>query len=230
MAYIYLEELKEILPTILADYLLQDIIDDDDWEWIYSEIEQKCHAGKRLKGKKWEKKMLDEMDQLFVKQDYDASQIKYIKEHLDKIDKTMSKELVTKRTIDLINNKINGDINRLSSRIDILMLRTSTDYANPVENISEGLCKKIVNICQANHAGFHELNTICDMFNKYVLKDDIFDVNTADAMTNRDPCYKCKYYKEHNKDCDAIVGMCTNGDKFEEKDDSIMKQDPDDED
>ena len=46
MAYIYLEELKECLPIILSDWIEPG---DEGWEWIFQEIEQKCHVGKKKK-------------------------------------------------------------------------------------------------------------------------------------------------------------------------------------
>lgn len=45
MAYIYLEELEKILPGILDQWIDED---DESWEWIFQEIEQKCHISKRL--------------------------------------------------------------------------------------------------------------------------------------------------------------------------------------
>ena len=53
MAYIYLEELKKILPGILDQWIDKD---DECWEWIFQEIEQKCHVGKKKKDKKPKKK------------------------------------------------------------------------------------------------------------------------------------------------------------------------------
>lgn len=52
MAYIYLEDLKKILPGILDQWIDKD---DESWEWIFQEIEQKCHVGKQKtkKKKKW---------------------------------------------------------------------------------------------------------------------------------------------------------------------------------
>lgn len=49
MAYIYLEELEEILPGILDQWIDKD---DEGWAWIFQEIEQKCHVGKKEKKKK----------------------------------------------------------------------------------------------------------------------------------------------------------------------------------
>ena len=49
MAYIYLEELKKILPGILKDWIWEG---DESWEWIFQEIEQKCHVGKKKKKSK----------------------------------------------------------------------------------------------------------------------------------------------------------------------------------
>ena len=54
MAYICLEELEKILPVILDQWIDKD---DEGWKWIFQEIEQKCPVGKRLKGKKWRKKL-----------------------------------------------------------------------------------------------------------------------------------------------------------------------------
>ena len=49
MAYIYLKELKKILPDILDQWIDKD---DESWGWIFQEIEQKCHVGKKSKKKK----------------------------------------------------------------------------------------------------------------------------------------------------------------------------------
>ena len=46
MAYITLEELKKILPGILDQWIDKD---DEGWKWIFQEIEQKCHVGKKEK-------------------------------------------------------------------------------------------------------------------------------------------------------------------------------------
>ena len=48
MAYIYLKQLKKILPGILDQWIDED---DESWEWIFQEIEQKCHVGKKKKKK-----------------------------------------------------------------------------------------------------------------------------------------------------------------------------------
>lgn len=48
MAYIYLEELEKILPGILNQWMEKD----ESVEWIFQEIEQKCHVGKKKKKSK----------------------------------------------------------------------------------------------------------------------------------------------------------------------------------
>jgi hypothetical protein len=49
MAYITFNELKEILPGILNSWIDED---DESWEWIFQEIEQKCYVGKKKKKSK----------------------------------------------------------------------------------------------------------------------------------------------------------------------------------
>lgn len=58
MAYITLEELKKILPGIFGDWIDGD---DESWEWIFSEIEQKCYVGKKKKDKKKWKANIESM-------------------------------------------------------------------------------------------------------------------------------------------------------------------------
>lgn len=58
MAYIYLEELEKILPDILDQWIDKD---DESWEWIFQEIEQKCHVGKKKKDKKKRKAKIDSL-------------------------------------------------------------------------------------------------------------------------------------------------------------------------
>ena len=72
MAYIYLEELKKILPGILDQWIDKD---DEGWKWIFQEIEQKCHVGKRLKGKKWQKKMMEDINKLYARSSVDNADI-----------------------------------------------------------------------------------------------------------------------------------------------------------
>lgn len=61
MAYITLDELKEILPGILDSW----VDDEGDLEYIFQEIEQKCYVGtNKRKGKQWRKYIEDKVDQL----------------------------------------------------------------------------------------------------------------------------------------------------------------------
>lgn len=127
MAYVYLEELEKILPGILDQWIDKD---DESWEWIFQEIEQKCYIGgterKNKKGKKWKKAIENSIDDLnqrvsdFIK-DYGA-------------DVRMSKEKIEtlgNRYTNLTNrvNLISKNANEAKSMAEIAKNRTETDYS-----------------------------------------------------------------------------------------------------
>lgn len=120
MAYIYLEELKECLPIILSDWIEPG---DESWEWIFQEIEQTCHVGKRLKGKKWRKK-LDSMVE---------THSTVLSAHRNDINELTKKVDELKRyVIDNLSPRINSlsnDVEAAKSMAQTAKQRTEVDYS-----------------------------------------------------------------------------------------------------
>lgn len=116
MAYITLEELKKILPGILSDWIW---VDSERWEWIFQEIEQKCHVGKKKKDKKPKKKdMQNAMEIAIMAHRNDINELtKKIETLGDKYTKL----------VDRVNN-MNRDINVAKSMAETAKQRTEVDY------------------------------------------------------------------------------------------------------
>ena len=116
MAYISLEELKEILPDIFNAWVNDN---DEGWEWIFQEIEQKCHVGKRKKNKKRKKHKKDDVSTL-------KNDISVLSDR--------SRELNKK--VDEVIPKIMGDfdarINAQTKRVDELSNKISNQSASHV--------------------------------------------------------------------------------------------------
>lgn len=128
MAYIYLEELKKILPEIFGEWIDED---DESWEWIFQEIEQKCHVCKRLKGKKWRKK-LDSMVE---------THSTVLSAHRNDINELTKKVDELKRyVIDNLSPRINSlsnDVEAAKSMAQTAKQRTEVDYTKCSKNNKE---------------------------------------------------------------------------------------------
>ena len=143
MAYIYLDELKEILPRILDQWIDED---DESWEWIFSEIEQKCYIGTRLsrpdedcftikkgkksKDKKWKKKIRDDVDELqyFRHNEYEVK-VNGIATRVNELSNKVSKlnDICNAHTVRLDN--IGRDITAAKSMAQTAKQRTEVDYS-----------------------------------------------------------------------------------------------------
>ena len=142
MAYIYLEELKKILPKILSDWIDED---DESWEWIFQEIEQKCHVGKRLKGKKWKKKLRDDVDELqyFRHNEYEikvngiATKVNELNNKINKLN-----DICNAHTVRL--DHISHDITAAKSMAQTAKQRTEVDYSK----YSGKSIEKVCNTCK----------------------------------------------------------------------------------
>ena len=101
MAYISLDELKEILPDIFNAWMDDN---DEGWEWIFQEIEQKCHVGKRKKNKKRKKHIEGDISTL-------KSDISVLSDRYGELNKKVD-ELRRYST-----NNLSSRINELSNKI-----------------------------------------------------------------------------------------------------------------
>ena len=128
MAYICLEELEKILPVILDQWIDKD---DEGWKWIFQEIEQKCPVGKRLKGKKWRKK-LDSMVN---------THSTVLSAHRNDINELTKKvDDLKKYATDNLNSRINTlfyDVSAAKSMAETAKQRTEVDYTKCSQNNKE---------------------------------------------------------------------------------------------
>ena len=163
MAYIYLEELKECLPIILSDWIEPG---DEGWEWIFQEIEQKCHVGKKKKKEpvncgtckyfvsnngvghcdggvpcyghsQWEKKK----DKKPKKKDMqNAMEIAIVAHQNDINELTKKVDDLKKYATDNLNSRINTlfyDVSAAKSMAETAKQRTEVDYTKCSQNNKE---------------------------------------------------------------------------------------------
>jgi len=114
MAYIYLEELEKILPGILSDWIDGD---DEGWKWIFQEIEQKCHVGKKeKKKKKWIfENLLAEFD--------------VYKKSTDKLQHENVQHGLSIKDIQAEIRRLRDDIKAAKSMAETAKQRTEVDYS-----------------------------------------------------------------------------------------------------
>ena len=128
MAYICLEELEKILPVILDQWIDKD---DEGWKWIFQEIEQKCPVGKRLKGKKWRKKldsMVNTHSTVLSAHRHDINEL------------TKKVDDLKKYATDNLNSRINTlfyDVSAAKSMAETAKQRTEVDYTKCSQNNKE---------------------------------------------------------------------------------------------
>lgn len=139
MAYIYLDELKEILPEILSSWIDKD---DESWEWIFSKIEHKCYVGTKHKDKKRKKYAEDDIFEL--KRDI-CDLNGWLKELNKKYDELRNKisNLGDKYTSMVTKvNHMYSDINTAKSMAETAKLRTEIDYSKySSKSDGEKMCK-----------------------------------------------------------------------------------------
>ena len=213
MVYITLDELKEILPEILDQWIDED---DESWEWIFNEIEQKCHIGKKKKDKK-QKKYAERLDELTRKVDVVTPQL--IADLNSRVDE------LRKYTTDNLSSRINrlsNDIEVAKSMAQTAKQRTEVDYTKCSKEKSEAdVVQEIYNRMSGRGATFEELNTFRNLLQKY----DALEKKEIQVI--KKSCKTCKYYTNrearcgiHNSelDCYSIIGPCVNYSKWEAKD------------
>lgn len=124
MAYIYLEELEKILPGILDQWIDKD---DESWEWIFQEIEQKCHVGKKKKDKKPKKKDMQNAMEIAIMAH--RNDINELTKKVDVLNNKISN--LDDRHAALVErvNHIRSDITAAKSMAEIAKQRTEVDYS-----------------------------------------------------------------------------------------------------
>lgn len=115
MAYITLEELEKILPGILNQWIDED---DESWEWIFNEIEQKCRIGKKEKKKdrkKWKTKIESMVDTHSTVLAAHRNDINELKRYIDN-------NLISRI------NTLSNNVEEAKSMAQIAKQRTEVDY------------------------------------------------------------------------------------------------------
>lgn len=164
MAYITLEELKEILPEIMRDWIDKD---DESWEWIFNEIEQKCHVGKKKKDKKPKKKdMQNAMEIAIIAHRNDINELN------NKISKL--NDICNAHTVRL--DRISHDITAAKSMAETAKQRTEVDYSK-YSGKSDGekmcsTCKYSSNIDGSPRSFDEPPCDSCNYNNKWEAKDE----------------------------------------------------------
>lgn len=115
MAYIYLEELEKILPGILDQWIDKD---DESWEWIFQEIEQKCYVGKKEK----KKKKVSKIDAIEIAIMAHRNDINELTNKVSKLN-----DICNAHTVRLDN--IGRDITAAKSMAETAKRRTEVDYS-----------------------------------------------------------------------------------------------------
>lgn len=207
MVYITLKELKEILPCILEDQKVW--MDDESWECVFNEIEQNCHIGKRLKGKKWKKKLREDVDELTLKVNLITPRL--IADSNDQVDELTKKvdELRRYLTDNLSPriNRLSNDVEDAKSMAQTVKNRTDIDYTQMSKKRSDAdAVQNVFNKMKDRGATKEELNTFRDLIHKYnALEERDICIKTKDCSTckhndlvfyNKQPCNSCNHYDQ----------------------------------
>lgn len=235
MAYITLNEIKEILPKILTYWIDKD---DESWEWIFNKIEQKCHVGKKKKDKKPKKKdMQNAMEIAIMAHRNDINELN------NKITNLSDRYTVMVEIV----NKMHQDVSAAKSMAEIAKNRTEVKYneigiEKKPPHISYTLwssAKHMLSVFEQRGATKEELEQLDFLFSKYILDVDISGSQwrkehkqELNNLAGAKSCKTCKYYTYreaghgmHNSelDCYSIVGPCVNYSKWEAKENEQTK-------
>ena len=187
MAYIYLDELEKILPGILDSWIDKD---DESWEWIFSEIEQKCYVGMKKKDKKKWKTKIESMVNAHTT--IIAAHRNDINELNEKVDEL--KKYVT----DNLSPRINGlskDVEIAKTLANIAKQRTEVNYdqISKAKNDAD-IIQDVYNRMAGRGATREELDGFRDLIHKYdALEKKEIPVNYSNPEDK--DCKTCKYYR-----------------------------------
>lgn len=172
MAYITLNELKEILPDILDQWIDED---DESWEWIFQEIEQKCHIGTKRKGKKWKKYIEDDIYQLKSMVDAQGTAIAAHRNDINKLASNLEGTVnnVTQLSLRLKDSvaeiqHLRADITVAKSMAQTAKQRTDVDYTKCSKEKSDAdVVQEVYNRMSGRGATFEELDGFRNLIQKY---------------------------------------------------------------
>lgn len=222
MAYITLDELKEILPGIFKEWIWEG---DESWEWIFNEIEQKCHIGTKRKGKKWKKYIEDDIYQLKAMVDAQSTAIAAHRNNIDKLTKRVDELSNKVSNLSSSNVSINSKINILSRDIEAAKSmaqtakqRTDVDYTKLADSngyFTEAQVAQHIYNRMANRGATREE---LDSFREVVKKYDATSYTWNDGTVAKKMCETCKYGIKGNAVCDVACASCNSDrDKWEDK-------------
>lgn len=241
MAYITLDELKEILPDILDQWIDED---DESWEWIFSEIEQKCYIGTKQKGKKWKKKLQSMVNTHSTVLSAHRNDINELTKKVDEL-RRYSTDNLSSRINELSNkvsnlsssnvsmntriNRMEQDIKAAKSMAQTAKQRTEVDYRKysgksdgdvkyNKEKSDADVVQEVYNRMSGRGATFEEL----DAFRKVIQKYDALEKKEIPVIKKM--CETCKHYvgdPDHlllSKFDTPPCNSCNGNDKWEAKD------------
>lgn len=221
MVYITLDELKEILPEILDQWIDKD---DEGWEWIFNEIEQKCHIGAKYKGKKKKKHIENDISALKEYVDIYKEDIcdlnDWYKELNKKVDELNNKVSNLSSSNVSMNSKINtlsNDIKAAKSMAQTAKQRTDVDYTKCSKEKSDAdvehdTLQEVYDRMVGRGATKEELDGFIDLINKY----DALEKKEIPVVKKM--CVTCKYFRSKAKFDNYPCNACNGNDKWEAKD------------
>ena len=205
MVYITLDELKEILPDILDSWIGDD---DGNWEWIFQEIEQKCHVGKKKKNKKKQKKNVEDVISILKSDicdlnDFHLELNKKVDELSYKVDGLDGSYSVTASKI----NRMEQDITAAKSMAQTAKQRTEVDYTKCSNEKSDAdAVREIYDRLAGRGATVEELENFRNLIEKY----DAWEKKEIPVVEKM--CVTCKYNGSFSP-CDE----CNHNNKWEAK-------------
>lgn len=185
MAYITLEELEKILPVILDQWIDKD---DESWEWIFHEIEQKCHVGKHCKGKKWRKKLDSMVNTHSVVLSAHRNDINELNKEVDELKRYVTDNLSSRI------NALSHDIVAAKSMAETAKQRTEVNYdqISKAKNDAD-VIQDVYNRMAGRGATREELNGFRDLIHKYDALEKK-DIPVSRCNPEDKDCKTCKYY------------------------------------
>lgn len=213
MVYITLNELKEILPDIFNQW----VKNDEDWEWIIQEIEQKCYVGtNKKKGKQWRTYIEDVVGILKS----DISDLNDFHHELNKKVDQLNKEIeeMHRKHIDEGNSmsrelaRIHSDIRSVKSMAQTAKQRTEVDYTKCSKEKSDAdVVQEVYNRMVGRGATQEELDTFRNLIQKY-------DALEKKKIVVGEYCETCKHNDGRVAFDKPPCNSCNYNDKWEAKD------------
>ena len=214
MAYITLDELKKILPEIMSDWIDKD---DESWEWIFQEIEQKCHIGKKKKGKK--KQIEEKFENLLAEFDV-------YKKSTDGLQHENVQQGLSIKDIQAEVRRLRDDIKAAKSMAEIAKNRTQVDYTKYTgytKGSEAQIIQNVYNRMVNRGATREELDNFKAVIKKYDATNyqpsnnfSYTDGKTAKEVKEIIDCMRCKHYCGDGVIKEPCIG-CTDYDCWEAK-------------